>query len=84
MMYAIKRKIGISGRRGNMSGLEKRLIENGYVFEKEQEVTFGLRSGMVKKYVKSGGYCVVFISREEIVFSNGVKKKELDILKGYK
>ena len=67
-----------------MNKLEKRLIENGYVFEKEQEVTFGLRSGTVKKYVKPGTSCEVYISREEIVSSNGVKKKELDILKGYK
>lgn len=67
-----------------MSGLEKRLIENGYVFEKEQEITFGLRSGIVKKYAKPGTYCTVYISGEYIFSSNGVKKKELDILKGYK
>lgn len=69
-----------------MSKLEKRLIENGYVFEKEQEVTFGLRSGIVKLYVKlehNATVKKVYISNEDIITSHNVNKKELNILKGY-
>ena len=66
-----------------MSKLENRLKENGYIFEKEQEVTFGLRSGLVKLYVKPGTSCRIYISREEIVSSSGVVNKELNKLKGY-
>lgn len=66
-----------------MSKLETRLKENGYVFEKEQEVTFGLRSGSVKLYVKPGTNCRIYISKEEIVSSNGVTNRELNKLKGY-
>ena len=66
-----------------MSKLETRLKEAGYVFEKEQEVTFGLRSGSVKLYVKPGTSCRIYISKEEIVSSNCASKKELDKLKGY-
>ena len=66
-----------------MSKLETRLKENGYVFEKEQEVTFGLRSGPVKLYVKPGTSCRIYISKEEIVSSSGVTNKELNKLKGY-
>ena len=66
-----------------MSKLETRLKEAGYVFVKEQEVTFGLRSGNVKLYVKPGTSCRIYTSREEIVSSNGVTNKELRILNGY-
>ena len=67
-----------------MTKLETRLKESGYVFVKEQEVTFGLRSGIVKLYVKPGTSCRIYTSREEIVSSNCVTKKELDNLKGYR
>ena len=67
-----------------MTKLETRLKEAGYVFVKEQEVTFGLRSGIVKLYVKPGTSCRIYTSREEIVLSNCVTKKELDNLKGYR
>lgn len=67
-----------------MTKLETRLKEAGYVFVKEQEVTFGLRSGIVKLYVKPGTSCRICTSREEIVSSNCVTKKELDNLKGYR
>lgn len=66
-----------------MTKLETRLKENGYVFVKEQEVTFGLRSGPVKLYVKPGTSCRVYTSKEEIVSSSGVTSKELNKLKGY-
>lgn len=67
-----------------MTKLETRLKDAGYVFVKEQEVTFGLRSGIVKLYVKPGTSCRVYTSREEIVSSNCVTNKELKELKGYK
>jgi hypothetical protein len=67
----------------NMSKLETRLKENGYMFDKEQEVTFGLRSSSVKLYVKPGTNCRIYISKEEIVSSNGVTNRELNKLKGY-
>ena len=66
-----------------MTKLETRLKEAGYVFVKEQEVAFGLRSGIVKLYVKPSTSCRIYTSREEIVSSNCVSKKELDTLKGY-
>jgi hypothetical protein len=66
-----------------MSKLETKLKEAGYVFVKEQEVTFGLRSGSVKLYVKPGTSCRIYTSREEIVSSNCVSNKELNKLKGY-
>lgn len=68
----------------NMSKLETRLKEAGYVFVKEQEVTFGLSSGPVKLYVKPETSCRIYTSREEIVSSNCVSNKELNKLKGYK
>lgn len=66
-----------------MNKLETRLKDAGYVFVKEQEVTFGLRSGPVKLYVKPGTSCKVYISKEEIVSSNCVSNKELKKLQGY-
>ena len=67
-----------------MTKLEARLKEAGYVFVKEQEVTFGLRSGLVKLYVKPSTSCKVYISGDEIISSNCVSNKELNKLKGYK
>lgn len=66
-----------------MTKLETRLKDAGYVFVKEQEVTFGLRTGSVKLYVKPGTSCKVYISKDEIVSSNGVTNKELKKLNGY-
>ena len=66
-----------------MTKLETRLKENGYVFVKEQEVTFGLRSGPVKLYTKPSTSCKVYISGEEIVSSNGITNKELKKLNGH-
>lgn len=66
-----------------MTKLETRLKDAGYVFVKEQEVTFGLRSGSVKLYTKPGTSCKVYISRDEIVSSSGITDKELRKLNGY-
>lgn len=66
-----------------MTKLEIRLKDAGYVFVKEQEVTFGLRSGLVKLYTKLGTSCKVYISKDEIVSSNGLNNKELKKLQGY-
>lgn len=66
-----------------MNKLETRLKDAGYVFVKEQAVTFGLRSGPVKLYAKPGTSCKVYISRDEIVSSNGITNKELKKLNGY-
>lgn len=67
----------------SMNKLETRLKEAGYVFVKEQEVTFGLRSGPVQLYIKPGTNCKVYISKEEIVSSNCISNKELKKLQGY-
>ena len=64
-----------------MTKLESRLKENGYVFEKEQYMDIHLRRYLVKVYVK--GFKKVYISREDILTSNGVTNKELKILNGY-
>ena len=66
-----------------MTKLETRLKDAGYVFVKEQEISFGLRSGLVKLYVKPSTSCKVYISRDEIVSSNGITNKELKKLNGY-
>lgn len=66
-----------------MTKLETRLKEAGYVFVREQEVTFGLRSGLVKLYVKPDTSYKVYISKDEIVSSNGLTNKELKKLQGY-
>lgn len=66
-----------------MAKLETRLKDAGYVFVKEQEIAFGLRSGLVKLYVKPGTSYKVYISKDEIVSSNGLTNKELRKLNGY-
>ena len=66
-----------------MNKLETRLKDAGYVFVKEQEVTFGLRSGLVKLYVKPNTNCKVYISKDEIISSNGLTNKELKKLQSY-
>ena len=66
-----------------MNKLETRLKDAGYVFVKEQEVTFGLRSGPVKLYVKPGTSRKIYTSREEIVSADCISNKELKELKGY-
>lgn len=66
-----------------MTKLEIRLKDAGYVFVKEQKVAFGLRSGLVKLYVKPGTSYKVYISKDEIVSSNGLTNKELKKLQGY-
>lgn len=65
-----------------MNKLETRIKDAGYVFVKEQEVTFGLRSGLVKLYVKPGTNCRIYISKDEIVSSNGLTNKELKKITG--
>lgn len=67
-----------------MNKLETRLKEAGYVFVKEQKVTFGLRSGIVKLYAKPGTSRKIYTSREEIISSVCIPNKELKELKGYK
>ncbi len=64
-----------------MTKLEARLKENGYVFEKEQYMDIHLRRYLVKVYVD--GFKKVYISREDILTSNGVTNKELRKLNGY-
>lgn len=66
-----------------MTKLETRLKDAGYVFIKEQEITFGLRSGLVKLYTKPGTSYKVYISKDEIVSSNGLTNKELKKLQSY-
>lgn len=69
-----------------MTKLETRLKENGYVFEKEQEMLFYPKTVLVKIYVKlgqRGTVSKVYISREDILTSHNVSKKELRILNGY-
>lgn len=66
-----------------MNKLETRLKDAGYVFVKEQEVTFGLRSGPVKLYVKPGTSCRIYTLKEEIVSSNCVSNTDLKKLNGY-
>ena len=66
-----------------MNKLETRLKDAGYVFVKEQEVTFGLRSGRVKLYTKPDTSYKVYISKDEIISSNGLTNKELKKLQGY-
>ena len=66
-----------------MTKLETRLKDAGYVFVKEQEVAFGLRSGLVKLYIKPDTSYKVYISKDEIVSSNGLTNKELKKLQGY-
>lgn len=69
-----------------MTKLETRLKENGYVFEKEQRMAIGLRSYLVKLYVKieyNATVKKVYISNEDIITSHNVNKKELNKLNGY-
>ena len=69
-----------------MSNLELRLKELGYTFIKEQEVTYGLRSGIVKIYTKPTGKgydAKVYICRDYIVSTDGVSKKDLKAIRGY-